>query len=287
MDLREARDAFLRYIFARKRRSATTVDTYRGIITQFISMVGNKQVSDLTVSDIDEYADSLAQRNLAPKTIRCKLNAVRSFIRFLYVKDHTTIKPELIDVPPEGKKKEADFLELEEAQAFMSVVEDVRDRALMLFFLATWGRVSEVANVRIEDVHKRSVLIREAKGGEPRPVFISEETERAINAYIAARRGTDPGPLFPNPEGSKLSRQWITRRVNKYAAKAGINKKVSAHTLRHTGATAFLDAGGRIEVAQKILGHSKIETTLVYLHFKDERLHQDYDCATKELSYVI
>lgn len=285
MTLIEATSAFLRYIETRKRRSATTVVTYRGNLNQFISIVGNKQIEALTIEDIDEYAEMLGLKNYARKTFRLKLNTIRSFIRFAYIKDLSSIKPELVDVPPEGKRNEAEFLEYEEAQAFMSVITDVRDRALMLFFLATWGRVSEVANVRLGDIHNRSVLIRNGKGGKPRPVFISEETEQAINAYIFSKRGTEPGPLFPNPAGKKLSRQWISRRVNKYAAKAGINKKVSAHTLRHTGATAFLDAGGRLEVAQKILGHSKLETTLVYMHFKDERLHKDYDESTRALSY--
>lgn len=287
MKIPEAIALFLMYLQVRKGRPQSTITTYAGVLKQFSSIIDSKLVSEITVRDIDAYADILYSYNYAPKTLRNKLNAVRSFVRFLYIKGLMDIKPELIDVPPEDKRVEAEFLELEEAQAFISVIDDIRDRALMLFLLATWGRVSEVANVRMEDMHDRSVLIRQGKGNKPRHVFISEETETAINAYIAAKRGTRPGPLFPNPKGEKLSRQWISRRVKRYAEKAGLGKKVSAHTLRHTGATAFLDAGGRLEVAQKILGHSKLETTMVYVHFRDEHLRRDYENVTKGLEYSI
>lgn len=277
MKITEARDGFLQYILTRKKRSKTTIITYGSNLTQFIAIVGDKAVQNLTVEDIDAYADVLSLKSYAPKTYRNKLNTVRSFVRYLYIKDLSSIKPECVDVPPEGKGKESNYLELEEAQAFMSVIHDVRDRALMYMFLATWGRVSELANLRLEDVYKRTVSIRSGKGDKPRPVFISEEAEAALNAYIAAKRGTEPGLLFPNPDGNPLSRQWIHRRVAMYGAKAGINKKIGPHTLRHTGTTAFLEAGGRLEIAQKILGHTKLETTLVYAHFKDERLHEEYD----------
>lgn len=281
----EAVELFLRYIVIRKKRSAATVTTYKSILRQFVSMTGNKEVSAITIDDIDQYADMLSVKNYAPKTYRCKLSTIRSFVRFLYVKDYTNIKPEQIDVPPDDKGSESTYLDLEEAQAFISVVHDVRDRAMMLFLLATWGRVSEVANVRLEDIRNRSVIIKKGKGAKDRTVFINEETEQAINAYIAQKRGIDNGPLFPNPHGKSLSRQYIHRKVKFYAAKAGINKVVKPHTLRHTGASCFLDAGGSIEVAQQILGHTKLETTLIYAHFKDERLHRDYDAVTKQISY--
>lgn len=285
VELNEAIEAFVIYMRVRKRREASTLYTYTKILQHFVATVPVRTVEELTVKHIDMYADILSLKNYAPKTFRCKLNAIRSFIRFLYIKEYTTIKPECIDVPEESSTVEANFLDLEEAQALVSVTRNTRDRALLLFMLSSWVRVSELTNIRLDDIHNRSVLIRRGKGGKPRPVFISEEAERAVNAYIASDRGSKQGYLFPSPDGTKMSRQRIYRIVQVHAERAGLDKKVTPHTLRHTGATGYLDAGGRLEIAQKLLGHSKLETTMIYVHFKDERLHDDYDEVTKSLSY--
>jgi len=286
MNTTEAVDAFLRYLRMRKNRSLTTIDTYRGILAQFADITGNKPVSELHIDDVDYFADVLSLRNYASKTYRCKLNAVRSFVRYLYIKDLADIKPEKVEVPKEEWNKEANFLEMEEAQKFISVIDDIRDKAMMLFLLTSWVRVTEFINIQYDDVHKRSVLIRKGKGGKPRPVFITEEAQAALDLYIKLRRGNDPGPLFPNPDGNSLSRVIVARKVKFYAEKAGIKKKVTPHTLRHTGATTYLEADGRIEEAQQILGHEKIHTTMIYLHFRNTRVHKSFDDTMNKVSYT-
>lgn len=286
MLLSDAKALFLNYLLGRKNRSLNTISTYDKILRQFIMFVGNKPIDELTLIDIDNYADDLLARGCVVKTRRNKLATVRSFVRFLYIKDLSTIKPEQVELPV-IKKIEANFLTTEEAQKLVSVIGSTRDRALVLTMLATWARISEVLDMQIGDLYKRSIVIRAGKGGEPRPVFINEETEVAINAYIKEIRGDLPGPIFRNYRGETLGTRYVNRLLKKYAGQAGITKKVSCHTLRHTGATGYIENGGTLESANQILGHKSIYTTMIYLHFLDARLHADYDSVTPASKYNI
>lgn len=284
MLLSEAKSAFL-YKLRKKNRPETTIGTYDKILRQFIGVVGNKDVSSLSMKDVDLFEDFLFKRDCVVKTRRNKLACVRSLVRYLYIEDLTTIKPERIELP-EIRHVEANFLTKEEARRFVSVIKDVRDRAMMLCFLTTWVRVTELLNIQLDDLHARSIIVRSGKGGQPRVVFINEEAEQAIALYLKLR-GDEPGPLFLNKYGHKFTDgRAIRKSICKYAQEAGIRKRMSPHTLRHTGATGFLTDGGNLEVAQKILGHTSIRTTMIYLHFTNEYLKQNYEKVTPAMRYT-
>lgn len=284
MLLADAKNDFFTYLLGRKNRANGTIATYNKILTRFIDYIGNKPVTNLTVQDIDNYADTLFAEGLAAKTRRNRLAAIRSFVRFLYIKDYCSIKPEQVELPT-IKKIEANFLTTEEAQRLVSAITNVRDRAIVLTLLATWARVSELLRIDIQDVYRRSIIIREGKGGEPRTVFINHETERAVELYIRTIRGSEPGVLFQNYRGAHLSPEYIRKMIKRYAVIAGITKNVSCHTLRHTGATGYILNGGSLETANQILGHKSIYTTMIYLHFLNERLHADYDAVIPSYHY--
>jgi integrase/recombinase XerD len=276
---------FLGYLQSRKNRSDSTVETYGKILAQFIDFLGDKSIELLTIDDIDQYADFLFSRGCAVKTRRNKLATLRSFVRYLYIKDLSDIRPEKVELP-EVKHIEANFLTTEEAQGFLKTVNDVRDRALLLTLLTSWSRISECLNIQLEDIYKGSIIIREGKGGKPRVVFINKETEKAISKYIKEIRGDNPGYLFLNRYGEQLHREMVGKLIRRYADQAGIKKRVSCHTLRHTGATGFIEAGGRLEEAQQILGHTNIYTTRMYLHFTNDRLKNSYNEVTEVDKYT-
>lgn len=285
MRLSEAQASFLRYLLSRKNRTESTTETYGKILRDFIHFASDKEVGELTIKDIDAYADLLYSQELAVKTRRNRLATIRSFVRYLYKEDLSEIKPEKVELP-EIRYVEANFLTTEEAQALMSVVTDIRDRALMLTLLTSWARINECLNIRLEDKYKQSIIIREGKGGKPRVVFVNSETDKAIKRYVKEIRGVEPGPLFLNYRGERLHREMVGRLVRRYAEKAGIRKRVSCHTLRHTGATGFIEAGGSLEEAQQILGHTNIYTTRMYLHFTNERLKTSYNKVTSASKYT-
>lgn len=275
MLLSDCLNKFLFYLEHRKRRSPSTITTYRPILQALLKYTGDIPVEDLTRQLLNEYADILALRDPKPKTLRNKLSTVRSFIAYLYIEDLTIVKPEQIELPKE-EAEEANFLTPEETDQLLNVITDVRDKAMIHFMVRSGVRVNELAQMRLHDVYKCSVVVRKGKGSKNRVTYITKECEEDLKRYIRQRRGNTPGYLFPNPMGQSLSRAIIARKVKFYALKAGIEKDVTPHTLRHTFATTLLMNGARIEDVQQLMGHSSIRTTQIYLHFTNEYLAGRY-----------
>lgn len=275
LDLNTAIGDFLAYMTHRRGASPTTVKTYGWILADFYRVVGNMPVAQMNNQVIDRYARHLSSQGLKPKTFRNKLVGVKSFATYLYKYELSDFRPEMIELPKE-QHQEANFLTPGEAKRLISVITDPRDKALILTLLTSGVRVSELTDIRMGDLYKRSIAVRHGKGNKPRITFITPETEEAIRAYLRLVKRTE-GYLFANPFGNRLSRVVVARKVVYYAQKAGIKKHVTSHTLRHTMATTMLRNGARVEDVQQILGHSNIKTTLIYLHFTNYDLEKTYN----------
>ena len=267
-------EQFLSYLRYRKNRSLSTITTYRSILGFFLDSIKDPPINELSIQHIDDYAAQLLIYNFKPKTYRNRLVPIRSFVKYLYQKDFSDVRPESIDIPSD-EDPEANFLNEEEQTQLIAACNTPQERALILFILRSGLRVSEVVNVRVDDIYKRSVAVRCGKGKKPRVTFINKEAEDAIRHY---HNGLQPQTyLFPNSSGGQISRQYVTRLVTKIAVRAKIKKHVSCHTLRHTFATEMLRRGARVEDVQPMLGHKNIRTTLIYMHFTDEYLHERYE----------
>lgn len=271
---------FMHYLQHRRGATKSTLDTYRCILREFGKYIGDR---DITLKEIDQWAYVLSARNYSPKTYRCKLSVVKSLVKYLYSRDLVEIKPEAIELP-KARHTEATFLDFSEAHRMIRCCKKLRDRAILMVLLSTGVRVSELVDLRYEDLFEQSIIVRHGKGDKPRVVFITKETQAVIDEYIKCQRGGKDGYLFPNPHGDRISRQYIARIVHDYALKAGITKKVSTHTMRHTMATSMLRNGARVEDVQQILGHNSINTTMLYLHFTAPELQKAYNKATQQRS---
>lgn len=277
MLLSEAISDYLVYLRVRKGSSPATIETYNYTLRDFISVVTNIDVANFDTQTIDAFALNLSFRNYKPKTLRNKLVVVKCLVAYMYKYDLCALKPELVELPKE-QYVEANFLTEPEQKQLLKVVTDDRDRAMILTLLSSGVRVSELTDIRVGDVYKRSVAVRKGKGSKPRVTFITPDCEKAIEAYLRRCKRSD-GYLFVNPQGNRLSRVIVARKVKQYARKAGIQKKVTTHTLRHTFATTMLKRGARVEDVQQILGHASIRTTLIYLHFTNYELEKSYNKA--------
>lgn len=273
---------FLEYQRYRKSRTKATIDTYRSALNTFCHFAENCVVTDLSIRLVDSYANSLASHNYSQKTLRNKLTPIRSLFSYLYAKDYTDIKPEKIDLPTVSEI-EANFLEDEEQERLLAACKDLREKALILCFLRSGLRVSELIEARVDDLSHRSLIVRCGKGRKPRITFISEDAEVSITQYHATL--SPQTYLFPSITGHKLSRQYVCRVVTTCALRAGLTKKVSCHTLRHTFATNLLMRGARIEDVQPMMGHSNIRTTRIYMHFTNDYLHSRYDEIMQKPAY--
>ncbi len=154
--------------------------------------------------------------------------------------------------------------------------QKTRDRLMLRILYRCGMRVSELSNLRIEDIDFTGgmITIRGGKGGKDRVVPVDADTLDFIDYYKA---GAEEGHLILSERGGPLSTRQIERLVKDYAVKAGINKDVHPHMLRHSFAVHCLKAGMNLRSVQKMLGHSSLTTTQIYLDITGEDIKQDYE----------
>lgn len=276
---------FVKHKEAHGKATGTTKITYVSILEDFIKSIDVCIVEDLNILVIDNFIDTLSLRGYKPKTIKNKIVVIRSFIKFLYSKNLIDIRPEAIEIP-RAVEVEANFLDEEEQFALIKSARNLRDKALIMTILSSGLRASEILNLKEDDLYRRSLIVSRGKGGKPRVTFIDPLTEKSIREYHH-KREVDSVFVFTNSFGKPLSRQYLSRMISETALRAGIKKRVSAHTLRHSFATNMLRKGARIEDVQPLMGHSNISTTRLYMHFTNEYLRERYDMFNKDIDKTL
>lgn len=276
---------FVKHKEAHGKATNTTKATYICILEDFIKSIKADTVSDLDILMIDNFIDTLSLKSYKPKTIKNKIVVIRSFIKFLYSKNLIDIRPEAIEIP-RTVEVEANFLDEEEQCALIKSARNLRDKALIMTILSSGLRASEILNLKEDDLYRRSLIVSRGKGGKPRVTFIDPLTEKSIREYHN-KREVDSIFVFTNSFGKPLSRQYLSRMISETALRAGIKKRVSAHTLRHSFATNMLRKGARIEDVQPLMGHSNISTTRLYMHFTNEYLRERYDMFNKDIDKTL
>jgi len=225
--------------------------------------------------------------------------ALRAFLRYLAFRGIRALSPEKISIAKSGDR-EISFLEGEEVERILNAPDiatrnGVRDRAIMEVLFSTGLRVSELVNLKLDALNfERGEMAILGKGKKIRIVFLSKDALYWLDQYVKNRgfAADDKGklifdkkePLFSSTNKG-ISVRTVERLVSKYAGIAGITKKVSPHTLRHSFATDLLISGADIRSVQSLLGHSSITTTQVYTHVTDQHLrevHQAFHRRRKE-----
>lgn len=284
---------FLEYLEVERGRSARTVRNYHFYLNRFSDWAGAPSPARITEDLVRKYRLYLNREiegrdevNLKKSTQNYHLIALRSFLRYLAKRDIKSLSPNKIELAKQGTRK-VEFLEDEELRRLFGVLQDAsgligkRDRAIVAMLFSTGLRVSELAGLKIEQVNiKRDEFTVKGKGSKHRVVFLSDDAKRAIKEYLGARRDTSPY-LFVSHDRAKGSRgakaispRTVQRVIERYAIEAGITKKITPHTLRHTFATDLLQNGADIRSVQAMLGHESITTTQVYTHVTNRQLKQ-------------
>lgn len=153
-----------------------------------------------------------------------------------------------------------------------------RDRAMLETLYATGSRASEVTGLKLPDLHLQSRFLKcQGKGGKQRIVPLGQPAALALGEYLERQRPTlvragDGGWVFVSRAGRALTREMLWILVKKYARRAGLNGRVSPHTLRHSFATHLLSGGADLRTVQELLGHASIRTTQIYTHVDRDRL---------------
>jgi integrase/recombinase XerC len=277
--MKEPVTAFLRHLAIEKHASPHTLRAYRGDLLEFTRAAGPPQTAG--VRDVRGWLAGLHARGLDAVSVGRKLAAVRSFYRFLLRRGVLDRNPAREVRAPRASRKLVSFLPTDEANAVVDArgvagATRTRDVAVLELLYATGLRVSELAGLDLDAVDRQTRTVRVlGKGNKERIVPYGVHAARALDAYLG-RRAEGRGPVFLNPRGTRLGVRSIHTIVRRASRAAGVTRRVSPHTLRHTFATHLLDRGADLRVIQELLGHSRLSTTQRYTHVSTAQLVKTY-----------
>jgi len=262
----------------------------RGSKKGFFQFLKLKKIDSLEKVDkqvLRDYLAYLAEQGIAKASIARKLSAIRSFYRYLMREGMLSTNPIEKASSPKLDKRLPSFLTVEETVRLLEAADlsdpvGQRDRALLELLYASGLRVSELAQLNLEQVNLDTNEIRVwGKGAKERVVLMGEPAAMALSTYIGQGRPELLGKkrssaLFLNRDGERLSERSIQRMLEKYARLAGIGKRVHPHVLRHTFATHLLDGGADLRVVQELLGHANLSSTQIYTHITKSQARKVY-----------
>ncbi|MDO8619506.1 MAG: tyrosine-type recombinase/integrase [Candidatus Daviesbacteria bacterium] len=274
LTLEKALDLFLDSLKG-KNRSGLTIQAYRADMEQFITYLHDNNVSiaspiDVKRTDISEYLSYLSRRDLTGASRARKLSAIREYFRFLEGSEYIERSPaEHIDSPKREKNGRV-YLHSGEYTKMLSLAGgNPRDYAILQVFLQTGVRVSELSGLQLNDIdinHTNPTIKVSGKGRVEREIELEKKGIQAIKNYLSVRPHSLSNILFLNYLGEPLSDRGIRKLVVKYRTNAGITKKASCHSLRHTFATFKAERGVSPFQLQQWLGHTNLNTTQIYVH---------------------
>ena len=281
-------EQFQDYLTFERGLSDRTLTAYARDLTRwarFLDERGARSPDAVTPAHLRDWVFSLKEAQLAPTSIRRAQSAVRTYFAFLLAEGSVTADPtERLESPKLGRRL-PEFLTRDEVSALLDAPDPDaplcwRDRAILELLYATGMRVSELAELPLSSLDlDEGFLTVFGKGGKERLVPVGEPALRALGRYLREVRptldraqGKGKGRVFLNARGSPLSRVAVWALVKESARRAGITRKVSPHTLRHTFATHLLEGGADLAAVQELLGHADIATTQIYTHVDREYL---------------
>jgi len=296
MKISQAIRRFLTYCEVEKQQAAKTIENYALYLRRFLEFFNDKEIETIRLDDIQNYRLYLNRfrnpqdKELSKKTQNYHIIALRALLKYLVKNDIEVLSPEKIDL---GKtpQRSVEFLNPEELIRLLNTVDTskitgVRNLAIIQTLYSTGLRISELVSLNIRDIDlERGEFMVRGKGDKPRPVFLSETAMKAIKRYLDLR-DDNYSPLFishgrprdddmlSKGERLRLTPYTIQEMVRKTGRLAGLNKKVTPHTLRHSFATGLLNAGADIRSVQEMLGHASIQTTQIYTHVTNKQLRE-------------
>lgn len=297
--MKEEISSFLNYLTVEKGFSENTLDAYQNDLNQLASYAGEEAARQGRISSWSNfnrqamlgYMLNLKERNYAATTIARKVAATRSFFGFLKSEGIIKTDPtENMSSPSVGKSLPkpisiSQVRQLLEQPAKLNTLEAKRDKAMLELLYASGMRVSELVSLNPGDVNTREGFVRcFGKGHKERIVPIYEQAARLVKEYVEetrpklARKKNEVA-LFLNPRGDRLTRQGFWQKLKEYAKSAGLDSRISPHTLRHSFATHMLSGGADLRAVQELLGHANISTTQVYTHLTSEHVRRTYEKA--------
>ena len=278
-------ETFLNALWLEFGLSDNTLSAYGSDLRLFDAWLPNKGLLEADRGDIAEYLNYRQGDGASSRSAARILSSLRRFYAYMLRENQLTVDPtQLIDAPRLGRSLPGSLSE-DEVERLLQAPETLhplgfRDRTMLELLYAAGLRVTELVDITFQQVNCRQGCVRIiGKGSKERLVPIGEEAQDWLQRYILGPRqdilaGRQSDYLFVTARGCNMTRQGFWHIIKRYALKAGIDKELSPHTLRHAFATHLLNHGADLRVVQLLLGHSDLSTTQIYTHIAQHRLKE-------------
>mgnify|MGYP000683941813 CR=1 FL=1 len=278
---------YLEYIKFEKRLSPLTVKNYHRDIELLLEISPQIILNKFSIDDIRRSVSSLHARGLNGKSLSRMISAWRGLFDFLNQRFNFTHNPTLGIKPPKDKKQLPQTLSIDQTMKLVAINDTtflgIRDHAIIELFYSSGLRLSELINLKIQDINfEDGTVIIFGKGGKSRIVPAGKYAINAIQKWITLRNtikniNEKDFTLFLSKNGKSLSPRSIQYRLKIWAKKQGIPENIHPHLLRHSFATHILQSSQDLRAVQELLGHANITTTQIYTHLDFQHLSKIYD----------
>jgi len=288
-DIGLVKQGYLGYLRVERGLAENTAAAYASDVDKLIGYLDEQRIAveKATTDDLDHFVAALHDLGIGPRSVARIISGIKSFYKYMRLEGFTDHNPtQLLDSPQLGRHLPEvltlDEIDRMEACIDMSTPEGIRNRAIIETMYGCGLRVSELVGLQMSLVYaEEEFIVVRGKGDKQRLVPISQVALQLIEHYVrqvrqtlVVRRGCED-ILFLNRRGGQLSRQMVFIVIKELCEMAGINKRVSPHTLRHSFATHLLEGGANLRAIQQMLGHESITTTEVYVHIDRSRLRRE------------
>ena len=286
-----ALEDYIHFLKVERQLSQNTVSSYKRDLSGYLlhlEKVGHESIDEIDRSGILKYLQNMKEQGKSTRTISRHISSIRSFHQFLLREKIASQDPTVHLEMPKLEQKLPSVLSVAEVDKLISMPESSkpqgkRDIALLELLYGTGMRVSELIGLNVDDVHLSMGFVRVfGKGGKERIIPLGGGAIKACTSYIREARPAfiaktkETDGLFVNMRGNRLTRQGCWKILKGYALKAGIQKELTPHILRHSFATHLIENGADIRAVQEMLGHADISTTQIYTHVSKSRLKDVY-----------
>ena len=273
---------FKSYLQLERSLSTNSVEAYQHDIEKLCQFLDAKKINaspeEINLPTLREFLRWITELGMMPTSQARIISGIKAFYKYLMMEDLIKKYPSELLEAPKTARKLPDILNVEEIDQMIEVIdlskdEGVRNKAILETMFSCGLRVTETVNLKISDISFTDKFVRViGKGNKERLVPIGRMAIKAIHFYVEnvrvhmeVKTGSND-ILFLNRRGSKLTRVMIFYVIKKLAMEAGIKKKISPHTFRHSFATSLVEAGADLRAVQQMLGHESITTTEIYTH---------------------
>lgn len=270
-------NAFVEYLMNEKKASKNTVASYKRDLVKvnhFLSGLGCTEVKEITTANLSAYILQMEQQGMSTATVSRSIASIKAFFAYLVTNGIIVENPTDSLKAPKVEKKPPVILTREEVNLLLSqpigkTTKEIRDKAMLELLYATGIRVSELINLKVEDVNFSKNCLQCYDENKARKIPFNQATKNALEDYLQNAREKmckqEQNILFTNCQGVPMTRQGFWKIIKYYSAKAGIEKDITPHTIRHSFAMHMVSEGTDLKSVQEILGHADISTTQLYV----------------------